>query len=203
MGTPKSITIRCAYCNYHLGPASEKVLECPVCHKIVVLDSALSVPGVIPETISPLQVGTTGVYKEEKFELTGRYYYRDLNSYTNSWCMRFPSREHRWLVESYGSYWILENQDVKINRNALSGLKAGNELKFSEGLFTVLSIDKFLKILREGDPSPRNIETPLYSISFGRNMTRITIEISKDQSIEYFKGDTYSLDQLALKNTRF
>ena len=65
--------------------------------------------GEISETtddLTPIQVGTSGYYKSEKFEVIGRLKVAYEGGFWNEWYVNFDSRREAWLVEAQGFFGV-------------------------------------------------------------------------------------------------
>jgi hypothetical protein len=101
---------------------------CPYCQTTLIRDQDWSVFGkmaVLPPEITPLQIGTRGVYEGEHFELIGRQRLQWRDGYWNEWCALFSKGRMAWLAEAQGFYMISFPLEPAPDLPHLGTLKAG------------------------------------------------------------------------------
>ncbi len=107
----------CPNCGADIVFRSERlpVVVCEFCRSSVLRDGdALSVMGTaatVPETITPLQLGSTGSFDGAGFELIGRVRWRwEQDGITaggwTEWLALFADGRHGWLAEAMGRYMV-------------------------------------------------------------------------------------------------
>lgn len=87
------------------------VLVCPFCRSAIARnDRALEDLGKVAEIAdseSPLKLGLKGVYKDTRFELTGRAQLRhELGGYWDEWYATFSNGWVGWLAEAQGRFYM-------------------------------------------------------------------------------------------------
>ncbi len=87
------------------------VLVCPFCRSAIArTDRALQDLGKvaeIAESESPLRLGLKGVYKSERFELTGRAQLRhEMGGFWDEWYATFSNGWVGWLAEAQGKFYL-------------------------------------------------------------------------------------------------
>ncbi len=84
---------------------------CDYCRSAILRDrEALRVAGkaaVVPEDVSPLQLGTRGRFDGQPFELVGRVRWRWADGGWNEWLMLYGDGRHGWLGEAMGRFMLL------------------------------------------------------------------------------------------------
>lgn len=84
---------------------------CDYCRSAVLRDGeTLRVAGtaaVVPEDVSPLQLGTRGRADGQPFELVGRVRWRWTDGGWNEWAILFGEGRHGWLGEAMGRFMLL------------------------------------------------------------------------------------------------
>jgi hypothetical protein len=104
-------------------------LACPACGAEVIFKSRSSVFGVcsfcnstlvrhdlnlesvgkmseMPQDMSPLQIGTTGVFDNSKFEIIGRQRIGWESGAWNEWYLNFDNGKDGWLADAQGFYMV-------------------------------------------------------------------------------------------------
>ena len=95
---------------------------CDYCRSAVLRDGetlrAAGKAAVVPEDVSPLQIGVRGEWEGRKFELAGRVRWRWSDGGWNEWLALFGDGRHGWLGEASGRLMLLEEL-------AHSGMRTG------------------------------------------------------------------------------
>lgn len=93
------------------------VIICPFCHSAVArTDRGLNDIGKVAEIVqsgSPLRIGLRGVWRGERFELTGRVQNRhELGGTWDEWYVSFANGWLGWLAEAQGKFYLTFHQKV-------------------------------------------------------------------------------------------
>lgn len=94
------------------------VLVCPFCRSAVArTDRGLDDLGKVAEIVdseSPLKLGLKGMFKEHRFELTGRAQLRhELGGFWDEWYATFSNGWVGWLAEAQGKFYLTFYQPVQ------------------------------------------------------------------------------------------
>jgi Domain of unknown function (DUF4178) len=94
------------------------VLVCPFCRSAVArTDRGLEDLGKIADIVdseSPLKIGLKGIFKEHRFELTGRAQIRhELGGFWDEWYATFSNGWVGWLAEAQGKFYLTFYQPVQ------------------------------------------------------------------------------------------
>ncbi|TPG47196.1 DUF4178 domain-containing protein [Sphingomonas glacialis] len=73
----------------------------------------------VPADVSPLQIGTRGMWTETPFELIGRVRWRWADGGWNEWLMLFADGSTGWLGEAMGRYMALRALDHAAGRTGV------------------------------------------------------------------------------------
>jgi hypothetical protein len=99
---------------------------CSYCRSMIVRHDvdveAIGVMAALPDDMSPLQIGTTGSYKGQKFGIIGRMKIGWEDGVWNEWFLVMDSGQKGWLAEAQGSYAISFEVDEPLNRNMQEAL---------------------------------------------------------------------------------
>ncbi|MBP6002272.1 MAG: DUF4178 domain-containing protein [Pyrinomonadaceae bacterium] len=126
-----------ASCPSCAGPIEFKagstiVIVCPFCRSAVArTDRALEDLGKVAEIAdsqSPLKLGLKGVFKENRFELTGRAQLKhELGGYWDEWYATFSNGWVGWLAEAQGRFYLTFYQPLPqgVVLPSFSGLQLG------------------------------------------------------------------------------
>jgi hypothetical protein len=157
----------------------------------------------LPPDMSPLQIGTTGIFEKEKFEIIGRQKIGYANGNWNEWYILFKNGKDGWLAEAQGFYMVsFENREFK-KFPLLEDMKVGKTLTIGK---TDFSVDDIREVICKGSQG----ELPFKCI-IGRKSTSIDLVSSEkefcnmDYSLEethLFLGKYIELDDLKLENLR-
>ncbi len=183
---------------------------CPYCRAILVRrDIDLQAVGAIsgiPESTSPIQLGTEGRHGKLPFVVVGRILYEYDRGRWSEWYLRGTSGESAWLSDAQGDYAVT----TRVEQPGLppaEHLKVGQSYAITGTLFTVASLTHARYAGVEG-------ELPFESWSRNealfadldtdgdRDAGRFaTIDYSDDVPAVYV-GEYVSLDELSLRNMR-
>ncbi|RYZ58809.1 MAG: DUF4178 domain-containing protein [Proteobacteria bacterium] len=84
-------------------------LVCPYCKNTVIHDrdwKSFGLMADLPLEVTPLQIGSQGLYADEGFELIGRQRIRWENGYWTEWAALFPKGRIGFLSEAQG-HWMM------------------------------------------------------------------------------------------------
>jgi hypothetical protein len=153
--------------------------------------------------MSPLQIGTTGIYEKEKFEIIGRQKIGYANGNWNEWYIIFKNGKDAWLAEAQGQYMVsFENREFK-NFPLLKEMKPGKTLIIDKIEY---SVDDIKEVVCKGSQG----ELPFKSI-IGRKSTSIDLVSDEEcfcnldyssEEIHLFIGKYVELEDLKLENLR-
>jgi hypothetical protein len=128
---------------------------CSYCQSTLIRDQNWSVFGkmaVLPPELTPLQIGTRGVYKGEGFSLIGRQRLQWSDGYWNEWYALFTKGKGAWLAEAQGFYMLSFPLEPLPKLPPLSGLKAGDPISLpGRGTFHVDDIKAAKCVASEGE----------------------------------------------------
>ncbi len=93
------------------------VIICPFCHSAVArTDRGLNDIGKVAEIVqsgSPLRIGLRGIWRGERFELTGRVQNRhELGGVWDEWYVSFANGWLGWLAEAQGKFYLTFHQKL-------------------------------------------------------------------------------------------
>jgi hypothetical protein len=183
---------------------------CPYCHSILVRrDVDLEKVGTesgIPDSSSPIQLGTEGRYGKLAFTVIGRIVYEHDRGRWSEWYLRSVDGGSAWLSDAQGDYAVT-------TRAAQTDLPSAEQVRVAQSyaidgtLFTVSSLTKAKYAGVEG-------ELPFEYWDHGVDLfvdldtdgttdpARIaTLDYSDDVPVAYV-GSYVTLDELALRNMR-
>ncbi|HWZ29800.1 MAG TPA: DUF4178 domain-containing protein [Bryobacteraceae bacterium] len=180
---------------------------CPFCKSIIVRsDLDLQKVGEVadlPPDPSPIQLLTEGVYKGDKFQVTGRLVYEYENGGWNEWHIVFSKGASAWLSDAQLQYAISFLVNPKEPIPAQAEISRGKHLQFGGTEFEVSTITVAMYNGFEGElPFPyygksdmlfADLRTP--GKSFG------TIDYSEEPPL-LFLGEWVEYEELQLKNVR-
>jgi hypothetical protein len=180
---------------------------CPFCKSIIVR-SDLDLQNVgevadLPPDPSPIQLLTEGVYKGDKFQVTGRLVYEWENGSWNEWHIVFSKGASAWLSDAQLQYAISFKVDPKEAVPAQNQVSRGKFVMFGNAEYTVSTLTVAMYKGFEGElPFPYYGKSDMLFAdlrtagkSFG------TLDYSEDPPL-LFLGEWVDYDELQLKNVR-
>jgi hypothetical protein len=205
----KKIEAPCPACG---GPiefrvSSSLVTVCEFCHSVVARGDRnledLGKVAALVETNSPLELGTTGRYRDKPFELVGHVQYRhSAGGVWDEWYASFPGNRWGWLAEAQGrflmTFRVKKSQEVELpDRDYL--IIGGNVPVPPVGDFAVQEVGEATLIAAEGElpyrPTPG---TPHKFADLSGGQGRFgTIDYSQDPPV-LFLGMQVTLDEIGI-----
>lgn len=187
--TGGAVLVVCAYCDSTVmrrGPALE------LAGKMAQL----------AEDASPIQIGTTGSYRAEPFEVVGRIQLDYDRGYWNEWFLMYATGKTGWLGQGQGQY-VLTAQVPGLHAPRLETLAVGKTVTLGVESFRVSEVTKARCVSGAGELPFRldvGYDAPVADVS-GRGRRFGTIDYSEDPPL-VFLGERVDYDELSLKNVR-
>lgn len=186
------------------------VLICPFCRSAVArTDKKLEDLGKVAdlaESESPLRVGLKGIWKDNRFELTGRAQNRhELGGFWDEWYATFSNGWVGWLAEAQGKFYLTFYQPLKEALPSFSELQLGqtvSQIK-SKTLLMVTEKGTATSVAAEGE-IPYKLtpnEQSDYADLSGAGSTFATIDYSMNPAWA-FVGELVSLTDLGLADAK-
>jgi hypothetical protein len=201
--------IHCLSCGAALrlqSPATIFVV-CSYCQTTLIRDQNWAVFGKmaeLPPELTPLQIGTRGVYKGESFELIGRQRLKWSDGYWNEWCAVFPKGRIGWLAEAQGFYMLSFLLETVPKLPSLMTLKSGDPISIpGRGSFQVDDIKTASCVASEGElpfPAPARQEVLSLDASNGKGEF-LSVE-SIGQTLQVYLGRYMEFDDFQFTQLR-
>jgi hypothetical protein len=155
---------------------------CPYCRSMIVrhdLDlENLGTMAQLQEDASPLQLGTQGNYKGDRFTLIGRIRQAWSDGFWDEWFAIFESGKHGWLAEAQGFYMVSFEVEDPGNLPELKSLRPDAEVRIKTMIYEVDDIKEVSCEASEG-------ELPFQSPS-GRKSTSVDLSGPKKAFLNLF-----------------
>lgn len=205
------INLPCPSCGGELTFRSKQSIfaVCPYCQSNVIKHDVdlekIGEMAELPQDMSPIQLGTTGVYKGVHFYVSGRIIYHWEDGTWNEWHLYFDDGKTGWLSEAQGEFAITFPLDMKIY-DAQNYLKLGKELKIEDENFKVSDIKEVSYLGSEGElPFKAEADYQSTVIDFSNEDHKfLTIEMpyEKDEKPLVYKGTYVKFLDLKPQNIR-
>jgi hypothetical protein len=183
---------------------------CPYCRAILVRrDLDLEQVGVVsgvPESSSPIQLGTEGRYGKLAFTVVGRIVYEYDRGRWSEWYLRAVDGGSAWLSDAQGDYAVTRRAE-KTDVPPAEHLEIGQSYAIEGTLFTVSSLTqaKYAGVEGELPFEYWDHDVELFAdldTDGAASPARIaTFDYSDDVPVAYV-GSYVTLDELALRNMR-
>lgn len=161
--------------------------------------------GILPEDMTPLRLGTRGVWQGNNFEIKGRVRFDFMQGYCNQWYIVYNNGKWGWLQEMYGDYCILQDTPLPVAPATLSRAKPGKKVKFTgfEFEFTLQAMYNGTRFTCEGELPELPPNPPAWIRLEYCYVDRAVIihTYSKDKIIA-LQGNYVQTDQLKLTGLR-
>ncbi|MBX9691305.1 MAG: DUF4178 domain-containing protein [Cyanobacteria bacterium] len=213
------LTLNCSSCGAEVSFRSKASVfaVCSFCQSTLVRrDMDLELIGKMSyllDDLTPLQIGTTGSYDGERFELIGRMKVGYDDGFWNEWYCLFPKGREGWLAEAQGFYGICFPYFGFKPPKRTEKIEPGRFFDLGdEGLFQVEDVREVRCLLSEGE-LPMNAAQGRASLSVdltakGARMATIEIVQSRSRSAEdedesrVFVGAYKDFDEFDFQNLR-
>lgn len=227
------LTRNCPSCGGEIKFKSSITLYavCEYCTSLVVrqdLDvKSLGKVAHVPDDVSPLQLGTTGVYQSANFEIIGRLKVRWEKGIWNEWFLFFDNGEEGWLAEAQGFWMVSFEEPYTVSAPAVGELSPGAMIKVAidtqnlrdtrrldarfrpsldhtEKIYFVDDIKNIVCMGSEGE-LPFAAQPGRESVSVDVSAAGgafATLEYSKDEGLRYFAGKYVDFDAFRFANLR-
>jgi len=116
---------------------------CPYCRSVLVRgDVDLRTVGTVgdfPATSSPIQLGTTGVFRHRRFAVVGRVVYEYERGSWNEWHVRLDGGASAWLSDARGEYALtIETPGLAVP--ARDDLHVGGNFVWDHRIYKLMSV---------------------------------------------------------------
>lgn len=186
---------------------------CDYCRSAILRDKeTLRVAGttaVVPEDVSPLQIGTRGRVAGQSFELVGRVRWQWADGGWNEWLALYEDGRHGWMGEAMGRFMLLEEatgaENRAVVRHIANGGKpgVGNRMKFDDAEFTVVDVKLATCVASEGElPSPTTTGTNVLSVDLMAADARCASIQREGRDTRVYIGRLVTLADIAASNIR-
>ncbi|MEI6729826.1 MAG: DUF4178 domain-containing protein [Pseudomonadota bacterium] len=183
---------------------------CPYCRSLIVRQDmnleSLGKAAELPQDISPLQIGTTGIYRGVNFSIIGRLRVGWEEGAWNEWFLYTDKGEKAWLAEAQGDLAVIFEQEI--NEQALQAFaKApllGLGVTIGNDFYMVCDIKSSAVITAEGEfPKAISVGRKSKNIDLiGRDNKFAGLEYEDDKLVGIFTGEYVEFDSLKFKNLR-
>jgi len=189
------------------------VKVCDFCRSTIVRHGdALELAGtaaVVPDDVSPIQIGTTGRDGTRRFEVIGRVRWRWSDGAWNEWLLLFGDGGHGWLGEASGRFMLLAEQGVIASYSDLPDLIrqdrviVGYDVTIDDVQYQVNDARHVTCIGSEGElpfAAPAGLEA--LSVDLLRGDGRCASVQREGDAISVYTGRYVTLAELAPRNLR-
>ena len=181
---------------------------CPYCQSLVIrrdLDvETLGSLAQLPPDLSPLQIGTTGVYQNCGFRLLGRLRWHWSGGSWTEWFAEMADGTTGWLAESQGFFaFSRETPPPGTDPIRLSEWEPGTTLQLGGASYTVIDIKETRCLGGEGQlPEAVVQDAPRRSVDLqGPGRQFACIEVQEEQT-SFFEGQTGFFADFKFENLR-
>ncbi|GHN02409.1 hypothetical protein WSM22_38980 [Cytophagales bacterium WSM2-2] len=125
----------CPNCGrYHTHVLNDTwLIVCANCrHQVTNRDIRDSNAFNMPDDLSTIQIGTTGLYRGKSFTISGRIRFQLKTDFRNLWCASYDDRTI-WIFQSLESIVFCDSR-FAINEYQFEGLRAGAYMDFTDSI---------------------------------------------------------------------
>jgi hypothetical protein len=198
-------SINCPSCNYANRSVLSANISTIVCRNCgTLLNHRSWQPRTLPappDDWSFIQIGTTGEFAGNRFEVIGRVRVQLRNDYKNFWCAWLLNDKHVWLMESFGSIAVLGSEWYRFDDDV--------RLLHADARISVRNIDvrgeyveKCEKVFAEGEFGAWALfDSGFFFIQASNKAgNTATFLIDYKDNIEYLMGGKLDIEKLKLEN---
>ncbi len=181
--------------------------QCTYCRSILVRhDVNLEKVGEyadLPESVSPIQIGTEGIYGKSAFQVVGRILYEYDDGGWNEWHIVFQDGRTAWLSDAQAQYAVTSLIDPGHPIPPAGGWRPGMGARLAQREYTVAAITTALYAGFEGELPFESWDKQAIEFVDLRTAGRefATIDYSESPPL-VFAGEWVEFDELRLKNLR-
>jgi transcription elongation factor Elf1 len=181
---------------------------CEHCRSMVVRNDvaleAIGVMATLPPDLSPLQIGTTGTWRDKAFTLLGRVRLAWEQGSWTEWSAEFSDGQRGWLAETQGFFTV---SFIGENASHISrSLEAGDTVDLAGRRWRVVDRKKTTCIAAEGElPFVASPGTTRIGLDLaGPNGEFGTLEFNGDKTggIEFYEGAAAEFAELGFQHLR-
>jgi hypothetical protein len=180
---------------------------CEFCRSVLVrTDIDLKLVGKVadlPPIVSPIQIGTEGIYRDGAFVVAGRIIYEWEQGGWNEWHLVFQDGSSGWLSDAQAEYAISRAVATPDALPAAGDLLPGSSLTIAETAMTVTTRTRARYVGVDGELPFQYWDKQYVAFVDLRAADKkfTTIDYSETPPL-VFAGELVSLDELRLKNLR-
>lgn len=162
----------------------------------------------MPDDWSIIQLGTSGVYKDQSFEVIGKIRLQLRQEYKNYWCLWYDQgQKYGWLAESFGKYAVCEPVVFNLDEMGdIHSIKAGDKFDlYGKSTVVVDYVDPCEWISISGEIAHwKDVSKRFISVQ-AQNDEGIIAFFNLDSvghRVNFIVGETTALSALSLKAIR-
>lgn len=182
--------------------------NCSYCKSVVVKHGVdLEVMGILSEPpldLTPLQIGTSGIYKKNRFEIIGRQKVGYAKGFWNEWYVYFENNEEGWIADAQGFY--LYSSEITHNNWSVpleSKITLSEKIKFENLFYTVDDIKLVSHSFSSGElPRYNSAHTKRKSVDLSNELNHFANIEYYDDNTKVFLGEYLEFDDFKFQNLR-
>lgn len=201
----------CTFCgkSQPVEDSASGIFICPDCHRILYKKEIPTVgrknlSNPVPEDLTPLCIGSKGIFQEKKFKIVGRVRYHSMDGYRNQWSVLFDGGKNTWLFEGYGAYALCNLSDKSFNPTGNSPIKPYKTVKIFDISYTLDSITKLTEWEAEGEfPDNENFGGGFICMALSNNQGDAAfLDTYTKEKINIYTGKSLDYADFNFTNTR-
>lgn len=180
---------------------------CEYCRSVLVrTDVALELVGTqasFPATGSPIQLGTEGTWRQQRFTVVGRITYQWSRGRWNEWHCILADGSSAWLADAQLEYTMTVAAPLPGGGVDVDALRVGDRQKFMAREYEVAGFVDAAYVGTEGDlPFTSWDKRACRFVDFQSNDGRFATVDGTERPPLVFVGEYLRFDELALRNLR-
>ncbi len=163
--------------------------------------------GALQDELTPLQIGTAGVYRGKAFDLLGRVQRIWDGGLWSEWYAMFHDERPAWLAQAQGCYTMIFPWSIPegfLTQDDVRKLRPGAHVPIGQNTFQVLDIKTSRALSYEGElPAIAVQDGELLTLDLAREDRRFaTLEVNARGEMSLFVGESVSFEDLSFVHLR-
>lgn len=189
------------------------VRVCDYCHSTIARDGEtlrrVGTSAIVPDDVSPLQIGARGRFEDRAFDLVGRVRWRWADGAWNEWLALYGDGATAWLGEASGRYMLLGEVPAPPNNVVVQSVSAhrkpqvGRESTIAGVKYVVADARQVVCVASEGElPAPTATGTQAISVDLMTTDGRCASVQREGGETHAYVGRYVSLAELRMTGLR-
>lgn len=157
----------------------------------------------MPQDLSPLQLGSGGIFQKVSFQIVGRQRMGWQNGAWNEWYAMFEDGKNGWLADGQGFYALSFPFQCSWAIPDVNQLSAGQEFRLNGQTFLVEDVKEVTCLGSEGELPVQSVQgRQSISVDLVGENKKFACLVFSPEGNQIFLGRYVELDELKMTNLR-